>query len=42
MFSPIENKLLILLPPILDWAYNTASQKKKNIIVVSVVDDKLF
>ena len=41
MFSPIENKLLILLPPILDWAYITASQKK-NIIVVSVVDDKIF
>ena len=29
MFSLIENKLLILLPPILNWAYNRSSQKKK-------------
>ena len=28
MFSLIENKLLILLPPILNWAYNRSSQKK--------------
>ena len=35
MFSLIENKLLILLPPILNWAYNRPSQKK-NIIVVKL------
>jgi len=35
MFSLIENKLIILLPPILNWAYNIASQKK-NIIVVKL------
>ena len=33
MFSPIKNKLLILLPPILSWAYNRTSQKKIIIVV---------
>ena len=33
MFSLIENKLLILLPPILNWAYNRPSQKKIIIVV---------
>ena len=32
-FSPIGNKLLILLPPIPSWAYNTTSQKKIIIVV---------
>ncbi len=29
----IGNKLLILLPPILNWAYNRPSQKKIIIVV---------
>ena len=34
-FSLIENNLIVLLPPILNWAYNLTSQKK-NIIVVKL------